>query len=167
MMNTSRSAPSRPVILSKTTTPLQQLQQKLKMEDWVLQQKRRNPCTESLVAMRLPLAPTARMFTERLWKQKMKAKKKKTTAEFGHFLATSSLLVLCFCVLPTFAGSYFKHKWHVARCLNPTLPLLLVQWTPTHHLKTKPFHQSPQHTVCLRCVPRFGRADLWRAGADS
>ncbi len=77
--NTSRSAPSRPVILSKTTTPLQRLQQKLKMEERALRQKRRNRRAENLVAMRLPLAPTAGMSAERLWKQKPKSKKKKTT----------------------------------------------------------------------------------------
>ena len=78
--NASRSAASRPVILSKTTTPLQRLQQKLKMEERALRQKRRNRRAENLVAMRLPLAPTAGMSAERLWKQKTKAKKKKMTA---------------------------------------------------------------------------------------
>ena len=78
--NASRSAPSGPVILSKTITPLQRLQQKLKMEERALRQKRRNRRAENLVAMRLPLAPTAGMSAERLWKQKPKSKKKKTTA---------------------------------------------------------------------------------------
>jgi hypothetical protein len=68
------------VILSKTITPLQRLQQKLKMEERALRQKRRNRRAENLVAMRLPLAPTAGMSAERLWKQKPKSKKKKTTA---------------------------------------------------------------------------------------
>jgi hypothetical protein len=77
--NASRSAPSGPVILSKTITPLQRLQQKLKMEERALRQKRRNRRAENLVAMRLPLAPTAGMSAERLWKQKPKSKKKKKT----------------------------------------------------------------------------------------
>jgi hypothetical protein len=68
------------VILSKTITPLQRLQQKLKMEERALRQKRRNRRAENLVAMRLPLAPTAGMSAERLWKQKPKSKKKKTAA---------------------------------------------------------------------------------------
>jgi hypothetical protein len=66
----------RPVILSKTTTPLQRLQQKVRMEERALVQKRRNRRAENLVAMRLPLAPTAEMSAERLWKQKKATREK-------------------------------------------------------------------------------------------
>ncbi len=61
---------NRPVILSKTTTPLQRLQQKVRMEECALVQKRRNRRVENLVAMQLLPAPTAEMYAERLWKQK-------------------------------------------------------------------------------------------------
>ena len=55
----------------------------------------------------------------------------------------------------------------VGTYLNPTLLLLLFQSTPTHHPTTKPFYQSPQHTVCLHLLPRYGRDGcLWQAVAD-
>ena len=58
------------VVLSKTTTPLQRLQQKIKNEEAALRQKRRERRSENLSAMRLPLAPTAGMSAEKLKKQK-------------------------------------------------------------------------------------------------
>ncbi len=85
-------ATSRPVILSKMTTPLQRLQQKLKMEVRVLQQKHCNRHAEILVAMRLPLAPTTGMFEERLWKQKKsKVNKKKEMAGMGATMVTMKM----------------------------------------------------------------------------
>jgi hypothetical protein len=79
MTNMPRLATNRPMILSKTTTLQQQPQQKLKMGERALWQNQHNWCMENIVAMRLPLAPTTRVSAERLWKQKTKAKKKKTT----------------------------------------------------------------------------------------
>ena len=58
------------VVLSKTTTPLQRLQQKIKNEEAALRQKRRERRSENLLAMRLPLAPTAGMSAEKLKRQK-------------------------------------------------------------------------------------------------
>lgn len=46
----------KPIILSKTTTPLQRLQHKLKSEEKILRQKRQNRRAKNLSAMRLPLA---------------------------------------------------------------------------------------------------------------
>jgi hypothetical protein len=57
------------VVLSKTTTPLQRLQQKIKNEEAALRQKRRERRSENLSAMRLPLAPTAGMSADKLKKQ--------------------------------------------------------------------------------------------------
>ena len=68
---------AKPVILSKTTTPLQRLQQKIKTEEQALRKKRENRRSTNLSAMRLPLAPTAGMSAEKLWKQKKKTKKPK------------------------------------------------------------------------------------------
>jgi len=65
---------NKPVILSKTITPLQRLQQKIRTEERALRTKRQNRRAENLSAMRLPLAPTAEMSAERLWKQKKKKK---------------------------------------------------------------------------------------------
>ncbi|KAL3790261.1 hypothetical protein ACHAWO_001336 [Cyclotella atomus] len=61
------------VVLSKTTTPLQRLQQKIKSEDAALRQKRRDRRSENLSAMRLPLAPTAGMSADKLKKQRKNA----------------------------------------------------------------------------------------------
>eukprot|EP00804_Cyclotella_cryptica_P008304 CCRYP_016498-RA/>CCRYP_016498-RA protein AED:0.00 eAED:0.00 QI:224/1/1/1/1/1/2/642/255 len=63
-----------PIVLSKTTTPLQRLQQKIKSEEQALRQKRRERRSENLTAMRLPLAPTAGMSIEKLTKLKSKKK---------------------------------------------------------------------------------------------
>jgi len=71
------AAAAKPVILSKTTTPLQRLQQKIKTEEQALRQKRHSRRTENLSAMRLPLAPTAGMSAEKLWKQTKKKSKRK------------------------------------------------------------------------------------------
>ena len=57
------------VVLSKTTTPLQRLQQKIKNEEAALRLRRRERRTENLSAMRLPLAPTAGMSADKLKKQ--------------------------------------------------------------------------------------------------
>ncbi|KAL7533330.1 hypothetical protein ACHAXR_010177, partial [Thalassiosira sp. AJA248-18] len=65
-----------PIILSKTTTPLQRLQQKIKLEEQALRTKRYNRRATNLSAMRLPLAPTAGMSAEKLWKMKKKQKGK-------------------------------------------------------------------------------------------
>ncbi|KAL7472987.1 hypothetical protein ACHAXS_013372, partial [Conticribra weissflogii] len=65
-----------PVILSKTITPLQKLQQKLKNEERSLRQKRQNRRMENLSAMRLPLAPSAGMSAEKLWKLKKMSESK-------------------------------------------------------------------------------------------
>ncbi|KAL7479763.1 hypothetical protein ACHAW6_005481 [Cyclotella cf. meneghiniana] len=46
-----------PIVLSKTTTPLQRLQQKIQSEERALRQKRKDRRSENLTAMRLPLAP--------------------------------------------------------------------------------------------------------------
>mmetsp|Transcript_28297 Transcript_28297/g.60318 ORF Transcript_28297/g.60318 Transcript_28297/m.60318 type:complete len:446 (-) Transcript_28297:245-1582(-) len=76
-VTSASKADAKPVILSKTTTPLQRLQQKIKTEEQALRQKRHNRRAENLSAMRLPLAPTAGMSAERLWKQKKKKIKRK------------------------------------------------------------------------------------------
>lgn len=68
---------TKPVILSKTTTPLQRLQQKMKTEEQALRQKRQNRRAENLSAMRLPLAPSAGMSAEKLWKETEKSKRKR------------------------------------------------------------------------------------------
>ena len=68
---------TKPVILSKTTTPLQRLQQKMKTEEQALRQKRHNRRAENLSAMRLPLAPSAGMSAEKLWKETEKSKRKR------------------------------------------------------------------------------------------
>mmetsp|Transcript_31605 Transcript_31605/g.40839 ORF Transcript_31605/g.40839 Transcript_31605/m.40839 type:complete len:88 (+) Transcript_31605:3-266(+) len=68
---------TKPVILSKTTTPLQRLQQKMKTEEQALRQKRQNRRSENLSAMRLPLAPSAGMSAEKLWKETKKSKRKR------------------------------------------------------------------------------------------
>ncbi|EJK73195.1 hypothetical protein THAOC_05182 [Thalassiosira oceanica] len=65
------------VILSKTTTPLQRLQQKIKSEEQELKQKRQNRREQNLSCMRVPLAPTAGMSAEKLWKQHAKKSKRK------------------------------------------------------------------------------------------
>lgn len=70
---------AKPVILSKTTTPLQRLQQKIKSEEQALRRKRQDRRAENLSAMRLPLAPTAGMSAEKLWKQKKKVKRKRAS----------------------------------------------------------------------------------------
>lgn len=67
---------TKPVVLSKTTTPLQRLQQKMKTEEQALRQKRQNRRAENLSAMRLPLAPSAGMSAEKLWKETKKSKRK-------------------------------------------------------------------------------------------
>lgn len=61
------------IVLSKTTTPLQRLQQKMKSEEAALRQKRRDRRSENLSAMRLPLAPTAGMSADKLKKQRKNA----------------------------------------------------------------------------------------------
>jgi len=71
---------SKPVILSKTTTPLQRLQAKIKTEEQALRQKRQSRRVENLSAMRLPLAPTAGMSADKLFKQKKKKSKRKRDA---------------------------------------------------------------------------------------
>lgn len=68
---------TKPVILSKTTTPLQRLQQKMKTEEQALRQKRHNRRAENLSAMRLPLAPSAGMSAEKLWKETKKSNRKR------------------------------------------------------------------------------------------
>jgi len=68
---------TKPVILSKTTTPLQRLQQKMKTEEQALRQKRLNRRAENLSAMRLPLAPSAGMSAEKLWKETKKSNRKR------------------------------------------------------------------------------------------
>lgn len=68
---------TKPVILSKTTTPLQRLQQKMKTEEQALRQKRFNRRAENLSAMRLPLAPSAGMSAEKLWKETKKSNRKR------------------------------------------------------------------------------------------
>ena len=65
------------VILSKTTTPLQRLQQKIKSEEQELRQKRQSRREQNLSCMRVPLAPTAGMSAEKLWKQHAKKSKRK------------------------------------------------------------------------------------------
>jgi hypothetical protein len=65
------------VILSKTTTPLQRLQQKMKTEEQALRQKRLNRRAENLSAMRLPLAPSAGMSAEKLRSENKKSKRKR------------------------------------------------------------------------------------------
>ena len=65
------------VILSKTTTPLQRLQQKIKSEEQELKQKRQSRREQNLSCMRVPLAPTAGMSAEKLWKQHAKKSKRK------------------------------------------------------------------------------------------
>ena len=65
----------KPIILSKTTTPLQRLQHKLKSEEKILREKRQNRRAKNLSAMRLPLAPTAGMSAEKLLKQKSTVEK--------------------------------------------------------------------------------------------
>jgi len=81
--SSSKSKPSNtnnPIVLSKTTTPLQRLQQKIKNEEQALRQKRKDRRSENLSAMRLPLAPTAGMSSEKLTKQQQQQQtsKKKT-----------------------------------------------------------------------------------------
>ena len=75
---------TKPVILSKTTTPLQRLQQKMKTEEQALRQKRQNRRSENLSAMRLPLAPSAGMSAEKLWKETKKSKRKRNLDEDGN-----------------------------------------------------------------------------------
>jgi hypothetical protein len=76
--STSTTTSTNPVVLSKTTTPLQRLQQKIKTEEQALRQKRRDRRSENLSAMRLPLAPTAGMSADKL---KKLHKKKKSSVE--------------------------------------------------------------------------------------
>ncbi len=71
---TSSIPTSKPIILSKTTTPIQRLQRQIKNEERELLQKRKNRRADNLSAMRLPLAPTAGMSAEKLRKQKEKMK---------------------------------------------------------------------------------------------
>ena len=71
---TSSIPNSKPIILSKTTTPIQRLQRQIKNEERELMQKRKNRRADNLSAMRLPLAPTAGMSAEKLRKQKEKMK---------------------------------------------------------------------------------------------
>lgn len=54
-----QSTTNNPIVLSKTTTPLQRLQQKIQSEERALRQKRKDRRSENLTAMRLPLAPAA------------------------------------------------------------------------------------------------------------
>ncbi|KAL9178675.1 hypothetical protein ACHAXT_003806 [Thalassiosira profunda] len=68
---------AKPVVLSKTTTPLQRLQQKLKTEEQALRKKRQSRRAENLSAMRLPLAPTAGMSAKKLREGKRKKKRKR------------------------------------------------------------------------------------------
>ena len=88
MMQPEDGAPekksTKPVILSKTTTPLQRLQQKMKTEEQALRQKRQNRRAENLSAMRLPLAPSAGMSAEKLWKETKKSKRKRDLDDDGN-----------------------------------------------------------------------------------
>ncbi|KAL7516483.1 hypothetical protein ACHAWX_001493 [Stephanocyclus meneghinianus] len=52
-----QSTTNNPIVLSKTTTPLQRLQQKIQSEERALRQKRKDRRSENLTALRLPLAP--------------------------------------------------------------------------------------------------------------
>lgn len=74
------------VVLSKTTTPLQRLQQKIKKEEALLRQKRRERRSENLSAMRLPLAPTAGMSADKL---KRIHKKNKNDTSTNHTATTN------------------------------------------------------------------------------
>lgn len=73
MLEPKKAVTNTNVVLSKTTTPLQRLQQKLKNEEAELRQKRRDRRSENLSAMRLPLAPTAGMSADKLKKQRKNA----------------------------------------------------------------------------------------------
>ena len=78
----SAASTAAPIILSKTTTPLQRLQQKIKTEEQATRIKRQNRRVDNLSAMRLPLAPSAGMSAEKLWKQtKKNTKNKKESKE--------------------------------------------------------------------------------------
>lgn len=70
----SKSITNNPIVLSKTTTPLQRLQQKIQSEERALRQKRKDRRSENLTAMRLPLAPAGGASEKPTKRQKSKTR---------------------------------------------------------------------------------------------